>query len=145
MKKHLILYIAAIAVMAAACTSTPKGNENADSQTIEADSTLKGSFKFDTTVYNFGTILEGEQVSTEFKYTNQGKADIVISKIETSCGCTVPEYDKDPVKPGERGSVRVRFDSNGKAGTQYKTIRIFSNSEEDIFELVITGEVKSEL
>ena len=90
-------------------------------------------------------ILQGEQVSTEFKFTNTGEADLIISKIETSCGCTVPEYDKDPVKPGERGSVRVRFDSNGKSGTQYKTIRIFSNSKEEIFELVVTGEVKSEL
>ncbi len=142
--KHLI-YIVAMMLMVAACTSAPKGSSNAGSNTEAVDSLLKGSFKFDTTVFNFGTILEGEQVSTEFSYLNTGKADIIISKIETSCGCTVPEYDKDPVKPGNRGSIRVRFDSNGKSGTQYKTIRIFSNSEEDIFELVITGEVKHEL
>ena len=138
--------MAAVTLMAAACTSQPNGGSSSAGTTTEAvDSALKGSFKFDTTVYNFGTLLEGEQVSHEFGYTNVGDADIVISKIETSCGCTVPEYDKDPVKPGERGSVRVRFDSNGKGGTQYKTIRIFSNSKEDIFELVITGEVKNEL
>ncbi len=142
--KHLI-YIVAAMLMVAACTSAPQGNQTAEQQQSTDSIVKKGSFKFDTTVFNFGNILEGEQVSTEFVYTNVGDADIIISKIETSCGCTVPEYDKDPVKPGERGSVRVRFDSNGKAGTQYKTIRIFSNSEEDIFELVITGEVKSEL
>ena len=141
--KHLI-YIAAIALMVAACQSAPS-NSQQSTDTAAADSTKKGNFLFDTTVYNFGTILEGEQISTEFKYTNTGEADIIISKIETSCGCTVPEYDKEPVKPGNRGSIRVRFDSNGKSGTQYKTIRIFSNSENDIFDLVITGEVKSEL
>ena len=142
--KHLI-YIVAAMLMVAACTSAPKGNQTAEQQQSTDSIVKKGSFKFDTTVFNFGTILEGEQVSTEFSYLNTGKVDIIISKIETSCGCTVPEYDKDPVKPGNRGSIRVRFDSNGKSGTQYKTIRIFSNSEEDIFELVITGEVKHEL
>ena len=143
MKRHLI-YIAVIAILAVACQSTPTNNQQS-ADNVEIDSTKKGSFLFDTTVFNFGTILAGEQISTEFKYTNTGDADIIISKIETSCGCTVPEYDKEPVKPGERGSIRVRFDSNGKSGTQYKTIRIFSNSEDDIFELVITGEVKNEL
>ncbi|MBO7595457.1 MAG: DUF1573 domain-containing protein [Bacteroidales bacterium] len=142
--KHLI-YIVAAMLMVAACTSAPQGNQTAEQQQSTDSIVKKGSFKFDTTVFNFGNILEGEQVSTEFSYLNTGKADIIISKIETSCGCTVPEYDKDPVKPGNRGSIRVRFDSNGKSGTQYKTIRIFSNSEEDIFELVITGEVKHEL
>lgn len=142
--KHLI-YIVAMMLMVAACTSAPKGSQTAEQQQSTDSIVKKGSFKFDTTVFNFGTILEGEQVSTEFSYLNTGKADIIIAKIETSCGCTVPEYDKDPVKPGNRGSIRVRFDSNGKSGTQYKTIRIFSNSEEDIFELVITGEVKHEL
>lgn len=143
MKRHLI-YIAVIAILAVACQSTPTNNQQS-ADNVEIDSTKKGSFLFDTTVFNFGTILAGEQISTEFKYTNTGDADIIISKIETSCGCTVPEYEKEPVKPGERGSIRVRFDSNGKSGTQYKTIRIFSNSEDDIFELVITGEVKNEL
>ena len=142
--KHLIYYIATLLIFAIGCTSAPKSNTA--EQDKKTDSVVnKGIFKFDITVFNFGTILEGEQVSTEFAFSNTGKADIVISKIETSCGCTVPEYDKDPVKPGERGTIRVRFDSNGKSGTQYKTIRIFSNSEDDVFELVITGEVKNEL
>lgn len=144
MKRHLI-YIVAAMLMVAACTSAPQGSQTAEQQQSADSIVKKGSFKFDTTVFDFGNILEGEQVSTEFVYTNVGDADIIISKIETSCGCTVPEYGKDPVKPGDRGSIRVRFDSNGKSGTQYKTIRIFSNSEEDIFELVITGEVKHEL
>ncbi|MBR4440010.1 MAG: DUF1573 domain-containing protein [Bacteroidales bacterium] len=155
--RHLIYIAAAAALTLAACGSQPKGgNEqnNAAGTAQTADNTApnaaptteeKGEFRFDTTVFNFGTILEGEQVSTEFVYRNTGKADIIISKIETSCGCTVPEYDKDPVRPGDKGSIRVRFDSNGKSGTQYKTIRIFSNSRDDIFELVITGEVKNEL
>ena len=149
--RHLI-YIAVTALTLAACGSKPTANDNSGSaagqtkeQTNEPTTGAKGAFLFDTTVFNFGTILEGEQVSTEFVFKNTGKADIIISKIETSCGCTVPEYDKDPVKPGAKGSVRVRFDSNGKSGTQYKTVRIFSNSEDDIFELVITGEVKNEL
>ena len=152
--RHLIyITIAATALTLAACSSKPSGgtDQNAagttteTAKTVESETADKGEFKFDSAVFNFGTILEGEQVSTEFVFSNTGKADIIINKIETSCGCTVPEYDKDPVKPGAKGSIRVRFDSNGKSGTQYKTIRIFSNSKDDIFELVITGEVKNEL
>ena len=78
-------------------------------------------------------------------FTNVGNADIIISKVETSCGCTIPEYDKKPVAPGNVGTIRVRFDSSNKSGTQYKTIKLFSNCKDnEIFELVITGEVQDQ-
>ena len=104
------------------------------------------NIKFDKLTHNFGTFSEKDPIVTcTFTYTNVGESPLIINQAVASCGCTVPEYDKDPVKPGERGTIRVRFDSNGKSGTQYKTIMIFSNSEDDVFELVITGEVKNEL
>lgn len=98
--------------------------------------------EFDTALYDFGRILQGEQISTVFSFTNTGDAELVIQKVQTSCGCTVPQYEKAPVAPGERGEIRVRFDSDGKEGTQYKTIKVSTNCEEPIFDLVIRGEVE---
>ena len=117
------------------------GNANQQQQTNEVDTAEYPLIVFDTTVYNFGKILEGEQVSYKFDFVNAGKKDLVIEKIETSCGCTVPEYDKKPVKPGERGFVRVRFDSSNKEGTVYKTVKVTSNCKDKILELVITGQI----
>lgn len=117
------------------------GNANQQQQTSEVDTAEYPLIVFDTTVYNFGKILEGEQVSYKFDFVNAGKKDLVIEKIETSCGCTVPEYDKKPVKPGERGFVRVRFDSSNKEGTVYKTVKVTSNCKDKILELVITGQI----
>lgn len=100
--------------------------------------------EFDEAVFDFGTILQGEQVSTTFTFRNTGKADLIIQKTETSCGCTVPEYDRKPVAPGATGTIRVRFDSDNKEGAQYKTIKVKTNCKDNIFELVLKGTVKVE-
>ncbi|MCQ2976077.1 MAG: DUF1573 domain-containing protein [Bacteroidales bacterium] len=141
MKKLHLFIIAILFTIFGACNSTNNPQNNISNN----DSLATGIFKFDTCIFNFGKILEGEQVSTEFKFTNVGNADIIISKVETSCGCTIPEYDKKPVAPGNVGTIRVRFDSSNKSGTQYKTIKLFSNCKDnEIFELVITGEVQDQ-
>lgn len=127
------------------------GGNNANSGTQSAssadsstkDTTLQPEIKFDTAVFDFGTILQGEQVGTTFTFKNTGKADLIIRKVETSCGCTVPEYDRAPVAPGMKGTIRVRFDSDGKEGAQYKTIKVVSNCKDNIFELVLKGTVKT--
>ena len=121
------------------CGQQPKTHETK----AQTEDTINfPEIKFDTAVFDFGTILEGEQVSYVFKFQNLGKADLLIQKVETSCGCTVPEYDKKPVKVGENGSIKVRFDSHGKDGQQYKTIKVISNCKDNIFDLVIKGVVK---
>ena len=116
------------------CGSQPKAPQS-EAETV--DTVNFPEITFDTAVFDFGTILEGEQVSYVFKFQNTGKADLLIQKVETSCGCTVPEYDKKPVKAGENGSIKVRFDSHGKDGQQYKTIKVISNCADNIFDLVI--------
>lgn len=121
------------------CGSQPKASQT-EQETV--DTVNFPEITFDTAVFDFGTILEGEQVSYVFKFQNTGKADLLIQKVETSCGCTVPEYDKKPVKAGENGSIKVRFDSHGKDGQQYKTIKVISNCKDNIFDLVIKGVVK---
>ncbi|MCR5453777.1 MAG: DUF1573 domain-containing protein [Bacteroidales bacterium] len=141
---RIYILFAVIAIMAlASCGGSGAGKAgNADS-TATVDTALYPTIEFDTAVFDFGKILQGEQVGTVFTFKNTGKADLIIRKVETSCGCTVPEYDRAPVKPGASGTIRVRFDSDGKNGTQYKTVKVISNCKDNIFELVIKGTVET--
>ncbi|MBQ9213834.1 MAG: DUF1573 domain-containing protein [Bacteroidales bacterium] len=126
------------------CGSGKNTNNNSAENALNQEDTLKfPQIEFDTAVFNFGKILQGEQVSYVFKFQNTGQADLMIQKVETSCGCTVPEFSKTPVKPGEKGEIRVRFDSHGKDGTQYKTVKVISNCKDNIFDLVVTGVVEN--
>ena len=133
-------------MMLASCGGNGASNNTQDaaSDSATADTALYPKIEFDTAVFDFGTILQGEQVGTSFTFKNVGSADLIIQKVETSCGCTVPEYDRAPVKPGATGTIRVRFDSDNKEGAQYKTIKVTSNCKDNIFELVLKGTVKAE-
>ena len=124
------------------CAGSSNNNQQQQAETVATED-VNGypEIKFDTAVYNFGKILQGEQTSYNFKFKNTGNKNLIIQKVETSCGCTVPEYDKSPVSPNGTGTIKVRFDSNGKSGTQYKTIKVTTNCKDNIFDLVITGEV----
>ncbi|MBK9356381.1 MAG: DUF1573 domain-containing protein [Bacteroidales bacterium] len=85
--------------------------------------------KFDTDFHDFGRVIQGEKVSFGFRFTNSGKSDLIISGVSTSCGCTVPDFPKAPVKPGESHKIDVKFDSEGRRGFQNKTITISSNAQ----------------
>jgi hypothetical protein len=85
--------------------------------------------KFDEEVYDFGRISQGEKVSHIFKFKNTGKSNLIISGASGSCGCTVPEWPKEPIKPGEEGEINVIFSSEGKSGLQEKTITVVTNCE----------------
>ena len=85
--------------------------------------------KFDEEEFDFGKIIQGEKVSHSFYFRNTGKKNLIISSASGSCGCTVPEWPKEPVLPGESGKIDVVFSSDGKSGYQEKTITIVSNCE----------------
>lgn len=85
--------------------------------------------KFDSMEFDFGTIKQGDKVEHVYKVTNAGTADLVISDAKASCGCTVPNYTKTPIKPGQTGDINVVFDSTGKSGAQEKTVTVTLNTE----------------
>lgn len=85
--------------------------------------------KFETTDHDFGTINEGDRVDYTYKFKNEGSADLIISDAKASCGCTIPEYTKTPVKPGDSGEIKVVFNSAGKSGLQQKTVTLTLNTE----------------
>jgi hypothetical protein len=85
--------------------------------------------KFEEEVFDFGKITQGERVSHSFKFKNIGSKNLIISGANGSCGCTVPEYPKEPIKAGGEGHINVVFSSEGKSGIQEKTITVVTNCE----------------
>ena len=100
--------------------------------------------KFESDKHDFGTIIEGEKVSFAFNFKNVGRGDLVIRAAQGSCGCTVPEYPKEAIKPGESGVINVTFNSEGKEGEQIKTIDVISNTMPNVYKLAITATVIKE-
>ena len=98
-------------------------------------------FQFDEETHDFGKITEGEKVSYSFKFKNTGNANLIISAASGSCGCTVPEWPKDPIAPGQSAAINVIFNSEGKSGAQKKTITLAANTVPNAHVLTITGEV----
>ena len=85
--------------------------------------------KFESADFDFGTIQAGQKVEHTYKFKNEGTGDLVITDAKASCGCTVPDYTKEPVKPGGNGQVHVVFDSTGKSGNVQKTVTLTLNTE----------------
>lgn len=97
---------------------------------------------FDENIHDFGTLTDGEVVTYKFRFKNTGKTGLIITYANSTCGCTVPSYPKDPIAPGEEGAIDVQFNSSGKVGHIEKNVTITANTIPSQFYLVIKGEVK---
>jgi hypothetical protein len=98
---------------------------------------------FQEEVFDFGTVKQGEKVTHIFTFTNTGKEPLIISTAAGSCHCTVPEWPKEPIKKGEKATIKVVFDSSGKMGTQDKTVTIQSNAKTNPKVIHMKGTVES--
>jgi hypothetical protein len=115
---------------AAPAVAAPADMKNAPEMTLEVEE------------YNFGTIKQGESVTREFSFTNTGKEALIISSAQGSCGCTVPQYPKEPIPPKGKGVIKVTFNSAGKQGMQDKTVTLTSNAKNSPKVLHIKGTVE---
>jgi len=97
--------------------------------------------KFNKTEHDFGYVIKGEVVTYSFKITNTGSADLLISDVHTSCGCTVSRYPVDPIKPGETKEIKAIFDSEDRIGFQNKRITVLTNATPARYILKIQAEV----
>lgn len=91
--------------------------------------------EFDKTEYDFGEVIEGEIAEGTFKITNKGKVDLIITSAKATCGCTVPEWPKEPIAPGASADLKFTFNSRGRLGKQSKSITLQTNSEK-VTELI---------
>ncbi len=92
------------------------------------DTTNLAKITFKETSFDFGTVDEGEEVNHTFEFTNTGKAPLLISDARSSCGCTVPEWPKHPIPPGESGKIDVLFRTKGKQNKQEKPVTLSTNA-----------------
>ncbi|MBR6017925.1 MAG: DUF1573 domain-containing protein [Paludibacteraceae bacterium] len=97
---------------------------------------------FEKTEHDFGKINEADgRVTTIFNFRNEGMAPLVLSNVRASCGCTTPNWTREPINPGETGQITVTYNPNGRPGRFQKTITVTSNAEEASVKLYIKGEV----
>lgn len=122
------LFLIGIFCLTISCSnSTKKTNNIQNPSVVSSESPI---MTFDKNVHDFGTINEGETVSTLFKFTNTGKSDLIVVDARGSCGCTVPEYPKNvPIPPGGSGELLVSFNSSGNPNMQQKTVTISANTD----------------
>lgn len=127
MKNKLTIFFSALLFFVCFSVLTVRAQNNAE-------------YKFETETHDFGKIPQGTPVTFEFKFENIGTEPLIISQVVSTCGCTVPEYTKTPIKPGEQGSVSITF--NAAQATPFsKMVQIHSNAKTRVKALYIKGTV----
>lgn len=102
----------------------------------------KPGVDFKKTEHNFGTIKEEiGAVTTQFEFTNTGKSPLIIQRVSASCGCTTPNYTKEPILPGKKGTISATYSTVSRPGTFNKTIRVYTNVPDTVYVLTIKGNV----
>lgn len=145
-----------LALMLLLAVSSCKKNEQADplpetenamyheqeSQTAPAVNIPLTTANFTKQEHDFGTLKKGEIVQHIYEITNTGDQPLVISEVRPACGCTVPDYTKEPIAPGKKGQVTLSFDSKNFTGETHKTAEVFTNTENAPFVLSFKANVQ---
>lgn len=95
---------------------------------------------FDKTTHDYGTVTKGGDGTCEFKFKNTGIEPLILSNVTSSCGCTVPEWPREPILKGKSASIKVKYDTN-RIGPINKTVTVMSNAKEAAVQLRIIGSV----
>ncbi|WP_345235652.1 DUF1573 domain-containing protein [Hymenobacter saemangeumensis] len=135
MKKVLLL---ALSLTATAYTVQAQSVKPANA----IDKVVGPAITFEESKYDFGEIAQGGVVTHVFKFKNTGSAPLIISNIGVSCGCTTPEWTKDPIMPGKSGTITANFNTAGKMGMQNKVLTIESNATGGNTTVALVGNVK---
>ncbi|QEC53179.1 uncharacterized protein DUF1573 [Anseongella ginsenosidimutans] len=151
MKK--VIYLLFVPIALASCqqkSNNADSGETSSASTVHAasaegstDTAAAAKFEFTAQAFDFGTVEEGEKVTHSYSFTNVGSGSLIIANAQASCGCTVPEWTREPIPPGGTGEIKAVFDSKGRVGKQSKTITVHANTEPSVVKLTLTGEVKA--
>ncbi len=109
-------------------------------QNAAANNPNAADISFSKTTHDYGTIYVGGDGNSEFEFTNTGKEPLVLSSVRSSCGCTVPSWPREPILPGKKEVIKVKYDT-GRIGPINKTITVMSNAKTSPVVLKITGNV----
>lgn len=92
--------------------------------------------------YDFGNVSHGEKLAYTFIYKNTGDAPLVIHSARADCGCTIPEYDSEPLAPGKEGRLKVVFNTQGFMGYQAKTLQLVTNAKDPLVTLAVRAVIE---
>lgn len=147
MKKIIFAFLFAITattLMAQSQQQKVSTSEVKATPTTKADN--YAAIKFDTLFHDFGTFSKLDPiVKCVFRFTNTGTAPLIIHQAFASCGCTVPDYSKEPVRPGEKGEINVTYNGTDKMPGRFKktiTIRSNAGGDDEIVRLTISGDME---
>ncbi|GAB3916723.1 DUF1573 domain-containing protein [Mucilaginibacter boryungensis] len=136
--------IALLSVLLTACNHSGKTTSaiyNTDASNVNTAKAAK--MVFEQSSYNFGEIVQGQQISHKYKFTNTGLSPLVIKSVIASCGCTLPQYPHKPIPAGESEVINVVFNAASYTpGKVAQSILILANTIPIDVSLIITGEVK---
>lgn len=108
----------------------------------EAEENKSGAkIKFEVSSHDFGDVTQGEKVEYIFAFENTGTEPLILSNVITTCGCTAPNWPRDPIAPGTSGNITITYNSAGKMGVQSKIIRVVSNADTPEHRLTIKANV----
>lgn len=145
--KHLgpVAILACLMLLLLSCGGQNGSQEELDVETESKSQVAQGEpvMHFDTLIHDFGTIIEGERVVCYFDYQNLGGEDLLITSVETTCGCTAPTWSRKPLGPGEKESMKVFFDTSGRRGEQRKLVTINSNASNGVIKLTIRARINN--
>lgn len=100
-----------------------------------ASAAFSQGLKFDDVKYNFGFVHEGEKLVHQYTFENTGTQPVIISEAKVQCSCTQVEFPKQPIKPGEKGVIKVTFDTTNKMDRQDRTVLLTTNAQAQPYEL----------
>jgi hypothetical protein len=106
---------------------------------VESNSEI--SMKFTKTVHDFGTIPFNSDGRCYFEFTNTSDEPLIVNTVRTTCGCTRPEWPKEPVNPGEKGNIGITYNTK-ISGAFQKSITVYSNAKNSPVKLFIKGTVE---
>ncbi|MCF8281344.1 MAG: DUF1573 domain-containing protein [Bacteroidales bacterium] len=156
MNKNIILASAAMVVTFIAC-QTESSAPGKSVETIQTegkissiirspvsadgkvDSTNVAKMDFEQPIFEFGEVDEGAVVKHEFVFKNNGKVPLVIQNAHSTCGCTIPDWPKEMIAPGESGVIKVEFNTKGKSEFQEKPVIISANTYPSITKVFVRG------
>ncbi len=147
MKKISLILLLFIGLLTQSCNNNNNKSISTDvvsnpkSATKTAKKGTLPKMQFDETLHDFGKMIQGERVVYDFHFTNVGGSDLLITRVSTSCGCTVGDYPKEPIAPGKGGTIEVTFDSHRKRGYQNKSITILANTKPNSTTLRIKAKI----
>ena len=147
--KFVLLISFSFLALSGCKNKTGDDNDTISSNLVTNPITASGSgeknrlpvMEFEETSHDFGIVVQGEKVAYTFTFTNTGGSDLVISNTSSTCGCTVSNFSRKPIKPGEKGKIEVVFNSAGRTGANTKSISVLTNAQPNTILLEISAEV----